>query len=407
MLTRMSLSSHIGCSFHRVDKGLSGGVFRRGKYFGKSRGGFQSKRFLFKKIKTNNNATRVSFKQTIEDCPPISRKSKEASAKAVQVALAGNILNTVIKFAAFLFTGSGTVLSEVFHSAADSCNQALLLMGVKSASTPANKDFPYGYGNSRFVYALISAVGFFFLGCGASLYGGINALFEPNEVQDLWLALTVIGISCVIESYSFSRGLLSVIAGTKETGMSFLDYVKKGPDPMGVSVMLEDGAALISLSIASFCLGLSYYTGNVVYDAIGSILIGVLLGNIAIFLIYKNSSALLGRSIPDETQNRIIRILNADDTVMSLHNVKAVSLGPDVVRFKAEIEFSGEVIADKFITEELIAKIKEAKTEEEIRTLLKSYGASVVEGLGDEVDRLETNIRKEVPEARFVDLESN
>jgi zinc transporter 9 len=337
----------------------------------------------------------------------LSRKSQEDSARAVRVALMGNTLNTIIKFAAFMATGSGTILSEVYHSAADTCNQALLLLGIQRSLKPANPDFPYGFGNSRFIFALISAVGFFFLGCGASLYAGISGLFEPNEVHDLGIGLAVVGISCIIESYSFSRGLLAVKSGARETGMEFYEYVLKGPDPMGVSVMLEDGAALVSLTVASIFLGLSYYTGNPIYDAIGSILVGLVLGQIALFLIYKNSSALLGRAVPRQTQNRIITILNNDDTVTSLHNIKAVSHGPDAVGFKVEIEFSGPVIAKKYITEDIITKLKISNSEEEYTQILLEYGASIVEGIGDEVDRLESNIRKEIPEVKYLDLESN
>jgi len=232
-------------------------------------------------------------------------------------------------------------------------------------------------------------------------------LFEPNEVHDLGIGLAVVGISCIIESYSFSRGLWAVKSGARETGMAFYEYVLKGPDPMGVSVMLEDGAALVSLTVASIFLGLSYYTGNPIYDAIGSILVGLVLGQIALFLIYKNSSALLGRAVPRQTQNRIITILNNDDTVTSLHNVKAVSHGPDAVGFKAEIEFSGPVIAKKYITEDIITKLKISNSEEEYTQILLEYGASIVEGIGDEVDRLESNIRKEIPEVKYLDLESN
>jgi len=170
---------------------------------------------------------------------------------------------------------------------------------------------------------------------------------------------------------------------------------------------MEDGAALIGLGVASMCLGLSYYTGNVIYDAIGSILIGVLLGNIALFLIYKNSSSLLGRSVPHATKAKIVSILEKDPVVLSIHDVKAISLGPNVLRFKAEVEFDGNIIANKNLTEEIITQIKSAKTDEELKLILIKYGSTVVSALGDEVDRIEDIIREQVPEARFVDLEAN
>jgi len=189
--------------------------------------------------------------------------------------------------------------------------------------------------------------------------------------------------------------------------MPFLDYVRKGPDPMGVSVMMEDGAALLGLGIASTCLSLSYFTGNVIYDAIGSILIGILLGNIAAFLIFKNSSSLLGRSIPHTTRNKIVSILEKDPVVLSIHDVKAIYLGPNILRFKAEVEFDGKIIATKILSNEIFNQIKSAKTDEELRAVLILYGSIVVSALGDEVDRIEEIIKEEVPEARYVDLEAN
>jgi len=321
--------------------------------------------------------------------------------------LIGNIINTIGKFIAFYYTGSGTVFSEAMHSLADCANQSLLLIGVMRSLKPATQDFPYGYTSSRFVFALISAVGIFFLGCGASLYNGIHNLIDPEPIHDLWVGLLVIGFSSIIESFSFSRGVIATINGAHETNMGFIEYVKKGPDPMGVSVMMEDGAALIGLLIATTCLSLSYFSGNNVYDAIGSILIGILLGNIAMFLIGKNASALLGQSVPVHTREKIIKILEGDPVVSSIHDVKAITLGPNVLRFKAEVEFDGTVIAKKYLTEELVAEMKAAKTDQEVRDILIKYGSVVVSALGDEVDRIEEIIRQQVPDARYVDLEAN
>jgi len=230
---------------------------------------------------------------------------------------------------------------------------------------------------------------------------------HPGELEEVWIGLCVIGFSCIIETYSFSRGIRATINGAKETNMGFIDYVKKGPDPMGVSVMMEDGAALVGLMIATVCLGMTVLTGNAVYDAIGSLLIGCLLGYIALFLMGKNASSLLGRSVPPQTKTQISKILEGDPVVASIHDVKAISLGPNVLRFKAEVQFNGNTIATKYLTEEIVTEVKNAKTEEEIRAILIKYGSIVVDAVGDEVDRIEEMIREEVPEARYVDLEAN
>lgn len=275
--------------------------------------------------------------------------AKKSATGAVRVALVGNTINTIVKFGAFFLTGSGTMFSEALHSCADVANQSLLLIGVKRSARPPTPEHPYGFEGERFVYALISATGMFFLGACASVYHGIYHIFNPGELDDLWVGITVLLISFTIESVSFSAGVLACRKGAAENGMTFFEYLKKGPDPMGVAVVMEDGAALVGLATALGCISLTVITGNPFFDALGSVLIGSLLGFIAVFLIRKNASLLSTRSIQPRKLLLLSKVLQDDPMVAKFDHIKAVQLGVDTIRFGADIEFDGKAVAKKYL----------------------------------------------------------
>eukprot|EP01120_Amphizonella_sp_Union-15-10_P016968 TRINITY_DN9259_c0_g1_i1.p1 TRINITY_DN9259_c0_g1~~TRINITY_DN9259_c0_g1_i1.p1 ORF type:complete len:435 (-),score=59.78 TRINITY_DN9259_c0_g1_i1:57-1361(-) len=332
------------------------------------------------------------------------------STKAVIWALGGNILTTCTKFVAFLYTGSASMLSESLHSLADVGNQTLLLIGVHRSSRPPTPDFPYGFYSERFVWALVSALGVAFLGCGVSTYHGVTNFFHPHELEDLTVAFVVLGLSMLIEVSSFYRGLKAVLTGQKETGMGFIEYVARGPDPMGVAVMCEDGAALLGLSIAAVCISATYFTGNPRFDAVGSILIGVLLGGIATFLIRKNMTALLGRAMPKTKLEIITKILTKEASIKSFADVKTMTIG-NSFRFTADVEWNSDYLARKHLDKnhevlEEFMRNHPNLSKDQLDDLLVYFGSHLIDHLGSEVDRLECLIQKEVPEAIFVDLES-
>ncbi|MFT5679109.1 MAG: zinc transporter 9 [Myxococcota bacterium] len=329
------------------------------------------------------------------------------STKAVYAAIVANSIVAVLKFIGFAFSGSGAMLSEGIHSIADVTNQLLLAVGIKRAEREADEDHPYGYGRDKFVFAMISAVGIFWFGCGVTLYHGITSLLHPHPVAALELAIGILVVSGLIESVTLWIAWVAVRDGAKKDGMALKEYLLKGSDPMGVAVLLEDGAAVLGILIALATLGLSLATGNLIFDAIGSILIGVLLGAVAAFLVVKNRTVLLGLSMSTQNTSRVVEILSGDPVVESVHDVKTTVLGTDQTRFKAEIQFDGEAIARRFlITQDLATIWERINTEDELRTFLIEYGDHIVEALGDEIDRLEDKVRLAAPEIRHVDLEA-
>lgn len=329
------------------------------------------------------------------------------STKAVYAAIVANTVVAILKFIGFGLSGSGAMLSEGIHSVADVSNQLLLAVGINRAERAPDEDHPYGYGRDKFVFAMISAVGIFWFGCGVTLYHGITSLMHPHPVEALELALGILVVSGIIESVTLWMAWVAVRDGAKKAAMTVSEFMIKGSDPMGVAVLLEDGAAVLGIVIALVTLGLSLVTGNTVFDAIGSILIGVLLGLVAIFLVVKNRTVLLGQSMSTEHTSKVVSALSGDPVVEAVYDVKTTVLGTDQARFKAEIQFDGEAVARRFlITQDLQTIWERINTEEELRAFLIQYGDHIIEALGDEIDRLEDKVRRVAPEIQHVDLEA-
>ncbi len=331
------------------------------------------------------------------------------SAKAVYTAIATNSVITVTKFTAFGFTGSGAMLSEGIHSFADVMNQVLLALGIHKSKQAPDEEHPYGYGRDAFVWAMISAVGIFFLGCGVTVYHGVSSLLHPHGVNEVGIAIGVLIFSFVLESYTLWVAYVEVKKSAKAAGMTFRDYMKNGPDPMGVAVLLEDAAAVLGVAIAMTSIGLMALTGDTFYDAIGSIVIGVLLGCVAIFLVVKNRSALLGRAVTPKEREKVIDVLASDPIVEGVHDVKATVMSTDTFRFKAEVDFDGAEVARRWLSDQDLDRILTdiGDSSDNLHQFLVTYGEHIIEALGDEIDRLEAKILATVPEAKHVDLEAD
>jgi zinc transporter 9 len=178
---------------------------------------------------------------------------------------------------------------------------------------------------------------------------------------------------------------------------------------MAVAVLLEDAAAVIGVLIVLACIGLYILTGNPIFDAIGSIIIALLLGTVAVFLVSKNRSALLGRTVTQSERAAVIGVLQADPAVEHIHDVKATVMGAETFRFKAEVDFDGRIVAQRALSGQDLQEIFDqvCVSPEALEQYLVNFGEQVVEALGDEIDRIEARIQEEVPAAKHVDLEAD
>ena len=326
-----------------------------------------------------------------------------SSKTAVAAAIAGNGCVMVAKFVAFLFTGSGAMLSEAIHTLADLINQILLMIGIVRSSRDPDHIYEYGYQSERYVWALISAVGIFFLGCGVTVYHAIESLLHPSELKDLGWALGVLTFSLILEGIVL---WVAVKAAKEQAGdKPLLHFLRYEADPAVVTVVLEDAAACLGVIIAFAAIILARLTGSPYWDAIGSLTIGLLLGAIAIWLIARNTSLLVGASIPAKIRNQVKKIIEADPAVDEIVDLKTRILDTDTYRIKADIHFDGGALADK-LRPQLREAYDRIQTFEEFEKFAHQFGDDVVELLAEEIDIIERRIRDQVPQAKHLDLEA-
>jgi zinc transporter 9 len=334
------------------------------------------------------------------------------STKAVYAAIVANSILTVVKFGGFLISGSASMLSEAIHSATDASNQGLLALGIHRSNKEASEDHPYGHGRERYVWALISAVGIFFLGCGLTLYHGVLGLIHPHAPDNIGTALAILGFAAVLEGLTLWVAIKEVRKMAVEEGMTFREYVRSGSDPMAVAVLLEDGAAEIGVILAASCLGMAKYTGNPRWDAVGSIVVGLILGMVAIFLIMRSSEMLVGKSAPDLVRQRLERVLEDSPVVDGITDVRAIVQGADDLRFKVEVDFNGAELAHRYLDslaesdpDRLARWTGLCGTREALNQMLGEFSEELMSFLGTEVDELERKIRLAVPKATHIDIE--
>ncbi len=321
---------------------------------------------------------------------------------AIVSAIGGNTVVAVSKFGAFAFTGSGSMLSEAIHSVADVINQVLLFIGLVRGSKEADAAYQYGYGRERYIWALMSAVGIFFLGCGVTIYHGIQSLLHPHALSDLGWAFAVLAFSFAIEFSVLAiayRGLKKSAAG-----QPFLTYLKTEADPGTVAVLTEDSAACTGIVIAFLGIVLTDLTGNLYWDAVGSILIGVLLGFVAIWLIMRNHHILVGHAVPGPIEEKVRAIVEGSPLVESIETMKTEMIDNETFDFTLEVDFDGARVARKL--EPMVEAAWETiETREDFIAFTHQYADDVLHELGDAIDRLEEKIRRAVPQAVHLDVE--
>ncbi|MCX4239894.1 cation diffusion facilitator family transporter [Paraliomyxa miuraensis] len=327
-----------------------------------------------------------------------------SSKSAVLGALLGNGLLTLVKFGAFAFSGSGAMFSEAIHSLADTVNQGLLFVGIRQSERPADALFPYGYGAERYLYSLLSAVGIFVLGCGVTVYHGIHNLTDPPEISQSWVPLAVLAVSLVVEGSVLLSAARVVWANKGQ--QSLWEYLRSTTDPTAAAVLLEDAVACTGVLIAMAGIGLSQLTGNPTFDAVGAIVIGLLLGAVAVWLGIRNRSLLLGPAIPRELQAEIEEFLLSLPEVQRVRRVRTRIVGADRFRFQAEIDFDGRVLGSRMAA--LIHERHGQLQDDEARERFAAdFGEQIVDELGREVDRIEAKLVERFPRLKYVDLEAD
>ena len=254
---------------------------------------------------------------------------KEESPKAIFYALAANLGIALCKFGAAAFTGSGSMFAEAIHSTADCGNQVLLLFGLKQARRPASPLHPLGAGRVIYFYSLLVALLLFFVGGAFSVYEGVHRLFAREPLTHVYIAIGVLGVSVVLEALSL-MGALKEIRKTNPN-KSMWRWFRETRESDLLVVTGEDVAALVGLAIAFIAVLATMITGNPVYDACGSIGVGVLLMVIASLVGREVKSMIIGESASPEVRRAIEAHLKARTEIRSIINLITLQWGRHVV----------------------------------------------------------------------------
>ena len=295
----------------------------------------------------------------------------DGGGKAIIAALLANLGIAVAKFVAFFVTGASSLLAEGIHSVADSGNQVLLLVGGKRARRAATPEHPFGFGRDRYVYGFLVAIVLFSVGGLFAIYEGVHKLQHPEPLESPIWAVGVLVIAIVLEGFSL-RTALKETNEVRRPGDSYWQFIRHARAPELPVVLLEDTAAETGLVLALLGVGLAWITGQPVFDALGTVLIGLLLVVVAAILAMETKSLLLGESALPETQRRIADALESGDSGLSLIHMRTQHLGPEELLVGAKIAVRHDDTA-----------------------------ASIARA----IDEAEARIRRAVPEARVIYLE--
>lgn len=249
--------------------------------------------------------------------------------RVVYAALAGNLAIAATKFAAAAATGSSAMLSEGVHSIVDTGNQGLLLYGMKRARRPADLDHPFGYGKEVYFWSFVVALLVFALGACVSVFQGVRHLLHPVPAENVIANYVVLALAFVFEGATWITAFREFDRVRGRYGI--IEAVERGKDPTLFAVLIEDSAALSGLVVALAGVALAHATGNPVYDAIASLLIGLILAFTAFFLARETKGLLIGESANREVVERIRQAASACPGVAAVHEVLTTHFGPDYI----------------------------------------------------------------------------
>lgn len=289
------------------------------------------------------------------------------SKAVIYAALAGNFLIAGTKFIAAWFTGSSAMLSEGVHSLVDTGNGLLLLHGLRRANRPADRMHPFGHGRELYFWSFIVALLVFALGAGVSFYEGIVHILDPDPIRNVVATYVVLGLSVLFEGGSWLVALREFRMA--KGGLGYFEAVRASKDPSVFSVLFEDSAALLGLLIAFVGITAAQYFEMPELDGLASIGIGCILATTAAFLARETKGLLMGEAALPGINRKLLRIAAADPAVAGANGVITVHIGPTQIVAAFSLEFDDAARAPD------------------------------IEAC---VERLETAIRKEVPEVTVV-----
>ena len=279
------------------------------------------------------------------------------SSKTVFLALAVNFFIAVVKTIISAITSSSAMFSEAIHSYDDSANQFILWFGIKQSKKVNKKVYPLGRGKEQYYWTLVVAVLIFTIGGLVSLEHGIEALSNPHELKNLYISIIVLTLSIILESYVLYKAVKQ-LKQTNHENKSIIKLLKESTDGPLIAIVVEDFAATMGLFIALIGTLLSNFTGNSIYDAVSSILIGILLMVSGLFLGYEMKHLITGESISQNSKDKISKTITSNDKVVEVTSLKIVSIGTNSYLALVSIDY-----LDKLTDTEVVNLNRELRKE--------------------------------------------
>jgi cation diffusion facilitator family transporter len=260
----------------------------------------------------------------------------------VVIAFVANVLVAVTKTFATVVTGSASMAAEAAHSWADVGNESFLLVADRRSKGGPTDDHPLGYGRESYVWSMFAAIGLFSAGAVVSVLRGFQELLHPEPGEHFLVAYVVLAFAFVLEGISFTQAYWRTRKEAKAREREVLQHALDTSDPTLRAVFAEDAAALIGLLIAALGVAAHQVTGSSVPDAIGSILVGLLLGVVGIVLIDRNRRFLVGQAVPPKVRQDTVAVLNSYDDVDHVTYLRMIYVGPDQTYLVAGVDLLGD-----------------------------------------------------------------
>jgi cation diffusion facilitator family transporter len=298
------------------------------------------------------------------------------SKKAIYAALFGNLAIAITKLIATSITGSSAMLSESIHSIVDTGNEIFLLLGLRLSKKRADIEHPYGHGREVYFWSLIVALAIFALGGGVSVYEGINHILHPHVITDPFWNYVVLAFAFVFEGISWLFGWRAFRASKGKQGI--IEAIQNSKDPSTFIVTFEDSGALLGLVIAFLGVFLGHSLNNPYLDGAASVLIGLMLSTMSVFLAYETKGLLIGEGYPRETLQALRKLIAKDPGVEKVNRVLTMFLGPDEVMLTVELQFNRKLSFAE--VRKSIARVKQMVRERHPEIKRIYFAAEAIEG---------------------------
>lgn len=301
-------------------------------------------------------------------------KPERESKILLWVEIAGDILSSIAKFGVGILANSSAMIAEGFHSLADTANQFFLLIGIQTSKKAADQKHPFGYGKERFFWAFFSALFILVVSGGISIYQGIRKITEPEPITDFGLSFLVLGVAMVFQFFTLfmSSRYYRFLAGRIKGPGGLFSKMKFIKEPTAINLWLGDWLAVAGNALAGGALFLVWLTENTLYDGLASVMIGIMLVLLGLYLVADTRKLLIGEAVSPAMYEKIVQIIRSCPEVRGIVKLKTMHLTPNEILINADIDFMPDL-----------------KT----REIEKS------------IDRIEHLIRAEIPAAKQISIE--